>query len=59
MTRWFFFAGGFGVLLWWTIPALRAALAEAKAKRAKLSDESDAYIAAIDSEDQDEDLPIG
>jgi len=52
--RYFFFAGGFGVLLWWTVPALRAAWAKAKAKRAELSEESAAYIAAIDTKENDE-----
>jgi len=56
--RYLFFAGGFAVLLWWTVPALKAALAKAKAERAKLSEESAEYIAGIDAE-EDDDLPIG
>ncbi len=56
--RYLFFAGGFAVLLWWTVPALKAALAKAKAKRAELAADAEAYIAGIDAE-EDDDLPIG
>ncbi len=45
--RWLFFASSFVVLLWWVIPYLRVALANAKAARGELTEQADASISSI------------